>query len=325
MRKIALLGVAILVFVVVWQFVPPLTDVPLIPQTLNLRRSAWISVEWVMESHTDAEIDAFAAELTTYEIQEVYLYVSYLRVDGIFNPTYDHALALTKRLHTIVPQIRLLAWIGVPIQGIDTNGRHINRLENPQIRADIAEFSAMMVTDFGFDGVHLNAEMAQDSDSHYLNLLNEIRAALPQGAFLSVTAHAIRMDRVVTLTPYPMVAHHWTPEYLWTVASHVDQITLMAYDSGLPFPADYRNWVAYQVKMSAYVLANSGTELVIGLPTSEEWTPSHQTQAETFSNALYGLRGGLNEQLDATTVAGVAIYPYWETSPQEWQALTDSF
>ncbi|MCU0465261.1 MAG: glycosyl hydrolase family 18 protein [Anaerolineae bacterium] len=289
------------------------------PESVTFRRGAWIGIEWAMEPHTSAEISAFATELQARRITDAYLYVSYLRADGEFNPTYDHARALTDQLRTLVPDIRLLAWVGIPIQ-IDG----VNRLPNPAIRAQIAEFAAFIVAELGFDGIHLNAEMAENGDANYLALLAEIRAELPEGTFFSVTAHALRQTHPVTLTPYPVIAHHWTPEHWRAVAALVDQIALMVYDSGLPFPADYRRWAAYQVRESAALMAGSRAELVIGLPTSEEWTPSHQTQAETLFDGLYGLLEGLSALGESSSVTGIAIYPYWETTPDEW-ALLDNF
>ena len=93
----------------------------------------------------------------------------------------------------------------------------------------------------------------------------------------------------------------------------------MAYDSGLPFPRDYVNWLTYQAEKSAAALEDTPGELIIGLPTSEEWTPSHQTQAESLRVALAGLHAGISDRID-----GIAIYPYWETDDQEWRLIADS-
>jgi hypothetical protein len=90
----------------------------------------------------------------------------------------------------------------------------------------------------------------------------------------------------------------------------------MAYDSGLTFPRDYRAWMQYQTETSAAALANRDVELLIGLPVSEEWTASHQTQAETLNSALYGFRTGYQDK-----IAGIALYPYWELSQDEWQQI----
>ena len=86
----------------------------------------------------------------------------------------------------------------------------------------------------------------------------------------------------------------------------------MAYDSGLVFPRDYLNWMQFQVAASQRALDDAATELFIGASVSEEWTISHQTQAETLTLALAGIKAGLAARLD-----GIAIYPFWETDAQE--------
>lgn len=209
--------------------------------------------------------------------------------------------------------------MGVPISITNEDGHQIdNRLESVVIRSQIADFAEFTITGLGFDGFHLNAELIPDSDPAFLATLALIREQLPETAFFSTTAHALRPLRPVTSIPYPHAPHHWTPEFLSEVATHVDQIALMAYDSGLPFPRDYRSWISYQTEMSASALSDNDVDLLIGLPTSEEWTITHQTQAETLAHALYGFSNGFAAGID-----GIALYPYWEIDDSEWALIQD--
>jgi hypothetical protein len=318
-----LVGLALVAFAaVIAQFLPPDREAPVIAQPLGL--AAWIGIEWAMEPHTSAEIQQFAAELQSRRIRYGYFYVSYLKPDGTFNATFAHAADFTRTMREAAPEITLLAWIGVPIQGKNEAGETINRLENAATRQQIARFAAMTVRDLGFDGVHLNAEMAHDGDAAFLSTLSDIRRELPEGALLSTTTHALRLTRAVTFVPYPSAAHHWSTDYLRDVAALADQVALMAYDSGLPFPADYRRWMAYQVREATSALAGSSAQLIIGVPTSEEWTPSHQTQAETLNAALWGLQAGLAESTSPDRLNGIAVYPYWETSAGEWDQINQA-
>jgi hypothetical protein len=127
----------------------------------------------------------------------------------------------------------------------------------------------------------------------------------------------------VTIVPYPTIAHHWSDNYLREVANNADQIAVMAYDSGLFFPSDYRSWMIYQVQGIAQALAQLNISVLIGAPVSEEWTPSHNTTTEYLTNALYGIRAGLSGSAHPQVVDGVAIYPYWEVSADEWVALDE--
>ncbi len=95
----------------------------------------------------------------------------------------------------------------------------------------------------------------------------------------------------------------------------------MAYDSGLFFPSDYRNWMAYQVRTAAQALEGLRVHFLIGLPTSEENTPSHNITTEYLANALYGFYEGLRQSANPNTIDGIAIYPHWETDEAEWALL----
>lgn len=302
--------------IVVFVFVPPAPEDLSLGRT-DLRLSAWLSVSWSMTAPDAADLMELAERLSALRVDDVYVYVSYLLPDGSFNTTFDFAPAFVAALKRRAPDLRLLAWIGLPvtIDGFEP----ANRLASAEIRRTIADFSRSAVLEMGFDGVHLNAELVADGDGPLLETLAAIRDALPEGAFLSATAHPLRLHEPVTIVPYPAPAHHWTAAYFQDVARKVDQIVVMAYDSGLVFPRDYRNWMAYQVARSQEALSHESTELVIGASLSAEWTVSHQTQAETLELALAGMKRGMAERLD-----GIAIYPFWEMNQAQSQLIAGS-
>ncbi len=316
---VVLFGIFIvLVFIGNAQFAP-LPDPPPLPQGYRGDRAVWMGVNWSMAATDDATMAALADDLTRRGIDYAFVYVSYLRADGTFNPTYAYAAEFVSRLRLSAPDITLLAWIGVPLQLAGDESP--NRLTDATVRQTIATFAARTVTDLGFDGVHLNAERIPDNDPAFIQTLRAIRAALPDGAFLSTTAHALRLTEPVTAMPYPTVDHHWSSDYLRTVAREVDQAVLMAYDSGLFLPTDYRSWLRYQVQTSMTALEGVAVHFLVGLPTSEEWTWTHHVSAETLENAVYAVRQALAAGSDPSVVDGIAVYPYWETSINEWQTL----
>lgn len=315
---VCLTAVVIPMTVLLYLYLPPVVDVQL-PRT-DLRLAVWMGVTWSMDEHEPGRIRDLAEDLLVREVDDAYVYVSYLRADDRFNRTFEQAETFVAQLKRHAPGLRLLAWIGVPISVNRDDGTFsADRLQSAQIRERIARFSRFVVEELGFDGVHLNAELVANGDPKYLETLHQIRKYLPPEAFLSVTIHPLRLAKPVTAMPYPVLAHHWSPDYLKNVAARADQVVLMAYDSGLVFPRDYLNWVAYQTASSQEALLGVDTELVIGLPASEEWTPSHQRHAETLGNGLVGLRAGISEGVD-----GIGIYPYWETDAKEWQLIESS-
>jgi len=319
-RNFFLIIVVALAIVVVWQFSPPPQATA--PENFQPRIAVWMGVTWSMDAYSDEELQSLAGDLQAQGVDDAFVYVSYLTADDTFNATYEYAADFTRRMKHYAPEIRFFAWVGVPIS-ITTPDRTVieNRLTDPVILQNIANFAGRTITEMGFDGFHLNAELIPNEDDAFLQTLDEIRQALPEDVILTTTAHALRLEGFVTLTPYPTQAHHSTPAYLRKISQRVDQVALMAYDSGLFTPADYRAWMAYQVQESAAVFVDSDTELLIGVPTSEEWTRSHQLQAESLDNALSGFGAGLDAVDEIGSISGIAIYPYWETDEEEWDAL----
>jgi hypothetical protein len=320
-RRIGLYVVcALLIAGVVWFAAGwlPLSSAPPISQPL--RRAVWLGVEWAMDPHTNAEIVALTNALRSQRITDVYAYVSYLRDDDTFNPTYEEAADFTARFQALAPEIMLWGWVGVPMQ-VSPTGPVANRLDSAEVRALVSEFAAEVVGSLGFSGVHLNAEMIPNDDAAYLATLREIRAALPADSLLSVAPHALRLTENITSIPYPTQPHHWTPDYLQAVTAEVDQVAMMVYDSGLFLPADYRAWATYQVREVANALANTEAEVFIGLPVSQEQTPSHHVAAENLTQALHALAVGLSEAATPQTVTGIALYPYWEIDDAKWLLL----
>lgn len=319
-RRLAALGligvILLLLAVVVLLFAPPLPENLTLARP-DLRLATWLSVSWSLEAQDPVQLEALAGELKALGMDDVYVFISYLKADGSFNPTFDFASELVAALKRHAPELRAFAWIGLPVSL--PGAMPASQLRSTETRRTIADFTRFAVADLGFDGVHINAELIADGDGAFLELLAAIGDALPKGAYLSATAHPLRLDERVTSMPYPAVAHHWSAPYLRRAAQHVDQIVLMAYDSGLVFPRDYLHWTRYQVARSQEALSGISAELVIGASVSEEWTISHQTQAETLSLFLAGLKTGLAGRLD-----GIALYPFWELDKREMQLIASS-
>ncbi len=313
---------AVVLFWIFWQFSPPPLP-PDLPEDYQAARAVWLGVTWVMDFHTDDEIQALAANLQAHHVRYVFAYISYLKPDATFNPTFEHAATFANRFHAAAPEIMLLGWLGVPTQITTPEGKYLeNRLDSKETRAAIASFSGQIVENWGFDGIHLDAEPIRTGDPTFINTLQAIREGIPVQSVLSIATPALQVTRAVTASPYPSSPYHWTPEYFRLAASYSDQMVVMAYDSGLFLPADYRNWMAYQVETAAAALDNDESQLLIGVPVSEEWTSSHLIHTEYLANALYGIQTALAESAVARrNIAGIAVYPYWEIDEREWDLL----
>lgn len=272
--------------------------------------AVWLDVEWVNEPHGAEEIIALADTLNRRQIRHVFAYASYLKPDGRFNPTYSHAAGFIQTLKATQPDFSVQAWIGLPL-------RYIN-LNDVAVREQVAEFCVGLVQEEGFNGIHLDPEPIPSDNIDVLNLLDEVRGALGPEPILSIATR--RIWPIFPDMQWPIVSQvAWSASYYREVARRVDQIAVMTYDSALPLPVLYRQWMRFQVIEISNAVDGTGVQLFFGIPTSEEKTWTHWPSAENMRSGLQGLIDGLNDaKAQAAAVTGVAIYPYWDTDKAEW-------
>jgi hypothetical protein len=280
----------------------------------------WLGVTWAMDPHPDEEIRLLGEHLREHHIRDVYVYVSYFRTDtNEWNETFDYAGDFVGTLKEAHPDARVFGWLGVPINAED--GTY--RLDSETVQARVAQF-AKRTAEFGFEGVHLNVETILDGNEDYLVLLEAVRDELPEDTVLSVSVppdwNPGRAD--VPAGEYADEGMAWDGAYKQEVGARVDQVVLMAYNSGLESPADYETWMAYQVEAFAGALGglpdDIDVELVVGVPTYAE-DAGHSEWAESLRAALNGVHDGLRRAGDdSAVVAGVALYAFWDTDAVEW-------
>jgi hypothetical protein len=72
----------------------------------------------------------------------------------------------------------------------------------------------------------------------------------------------------IPVGPYTTTDAHWSLEYKQQVAFLVDELAVMAYNSGLGLAADYQTWMAFQVTQYVSAVAplrEVQTRIVIGI------------------------------------------------------------
>ncbi|MCZ7542839.1 MAG: glycosyl hydrolase family 18 protein [Anaerolineae bacterium] len=289
------------------------------PEPAFVRNAVWLGVTWVNDPHADEEIRLLGEHLSANHVRYAYVYVSYLRVDRTeWNPTYDHARTFVRKLKAAAPDVQALAWLGVPARTED--GTY--RLDSAAVRRRVAQFAARTVEQFDFDGVHVNVESVLDGNDDLPLLLEQVRDEIGPDVLLSI---AVPPDWNPGLPEVPAgeaadVGAVWSTEYKQRVGALVDQVALMAYNSGLDTAADYETWVAYQVEQYSTALAglDNSVELIVGVPTYAE-DPGHDELAESLRAALDGVRDGLQRAGPASSVVGgIGLYAFWDTDAVEW-------
>jgi hypothetical protein len=272
--------------------------------------AVWLGVEWVNEPHDPGEIAALADVLTKQQIRYVFVYATYMKPDGQFNPTYAYAAEFVQTLKAVNPDLNVQAWIGLPLTYVD--------LSDAFARKKITRL-CVDLTEEGFDGIHLDPEPISSNDLNVLALLDEVRDTLGPEFALSIATR--RIWPIFPNVQWPIVGQvAWHASYYQEIASRVDQIAVMTYDSAMPLACLYRHWTRFQVIKISRAVGGTGVQLFFGIPTSEETTWTHYPWAENIRSGLKGVIDGLNDAGSRpTVVTGVAIYPYWETDEAEWR------
>ncbi len=291
----------------------------------------WIGTEWTYEERNTQEIFALTERLKRHKIGVVYAWVSWLQVDLTWRgeqsfPNIQNFVSLFREQY---PEAVLYAWISLPN---DTAGVPY-RIDNPLVQDAVAVFSQRAVEEFGFDGVMLNIEQVWNNDQNYLATLRAVRQAIGSESLLAVAVPPdwSPIGAGIPVPPLIVPGTVWEGDYKRSVALLVDQIMVMAYNSGLSVPGDYTLWTAYQVQTFAEAIAELGagalgTEIMIGIPTYGAEPPGHDPVVENVITAVEGVKLAVEQSEDAADfVRGIALYAGWETDDQEWTDFMNSW
>lgn len=290
------------------------------PSPVRSHNAAWLGLEWVNQPNDDATIAQLADDLRTRHIDTVFVYASYLRDDGTFNPTHSHAVSFISQVKRTYPELSVQGWIGLPLSGSAALSgiRGYVDLTDPQTRGMIATFCSALITEGQFDGIHLDPEPVRSEDANVLALLEDVRSAIGREAVLSIAARRIVPAGLNRASGW-LEQWAWSAAYYREVSRRVDQVAVMTYDSAIPVAPLYRWFTRGQVMATTQALQDEAVELYMGVPTSEERTLTHWPSAENMTSGLLGVTDGLADPGSRPSVlTGVAIYPEWETDALEW-------
>lgn len=275
------------------------------PLPADTRNGAWLTRAWWAEETwwTDSSRDRsaydgdddrarLAVKLHSLRIHDWYVHACPAGPDGR-PPAIDDDAA--RALVAVNTGGQVLAWVG----GVLHESCHPSEAA---WRARFAAGCADLVTRTGVAGIHLNIEPCPSWEPGYLELLTELRAALPPDSRLSVAAY----PPPTRWQPAPEV--HWELPFITAVSERVDDMAVMAYDTGLRLAKPY---TALMAAWTREVLAASACPVRIGLPAYDDaWAPWHDPQVENLTYAIPGLSAGLGES-PPPTYAGWAVYAEW--------------
>jgi hypothetical protein len=299
-----------------WGWVSPEISGTGCPLTQN---GAWISVDWTSRPVDPTAVEQLAEDAKARHIHYLFPFATYVRSDGTFSPSYDHAAEFVSQFRSFNQETRLLAWIGIPLR--NDGGLGIEGwvdLSGAETRQEIISFVVDLLDGARFDGVHLNAETVINGNPDYLLLLDETKSAIGPSRILSIAGNDWKP---FVLSSVPFVgSHKWSDAYYRSIVERVDQVATMTYDSFAPLPALYRLWLRQQIRGISRTLEHSDVELLIGVSISRERTLTHRPNAENMSNGLAGICAAVAVPSKlGHRPQGVALYAAWEADVTDWQ------
>jgi len=277
----------------------------------------WLGHKWVgKEQKRDAYI-RLAARLRRHRITDVYVHVGPLKGDGAINPSrFPAAKTLVQELRAGAPRVRLHAWIGQ----VEARGGGPLDLSKSSVRVNVWRTAGRFL-ELGFDGIHYNIEPST-GNAHFLDLLAATRRMTRRrGRILSVAADELEpLPGMAWLTRVlGMQGGYWSKSYYRAVIDNVDQIAVMSYDTMLPAAWMYTGFVAWQTARIRR-LTKGRAQLLMGVPSYNEWRLSFNPGAENVRSALVGVRKGMGLRAKDDFIGfGIAIYADWTTDEKEWR------
>jgi hypothetical protein len=286
----------------------------------------WVERAWVAEPHSDEEHGRLSARLQQSQISDVLVVVGPLDGQGTAPPgRTPRAGAFADAVHRGAPGTRVLAALG---QRLPSAGGPL-RLYDRGVREAIVA-AARDYLDLGYDGIHYDIGPVRPGDRDLLDLLDRTRELTAgRGAVVSVALEQLQAHPAVASLVMPVVRSYAEPDavYLSAVADRVDQLVIMAYDSGLPTRSSFAAYVAWQTERTARIVSDRVT-LFMGVPTTDGEPRDHQRRAETPGAALHGLRRGI-DALGGPAVTGrpigAALHAGWTTSEEDWRTWLDEW
>lgn len=278
----------------------------------------WLGHAWVAGGATQAQVAGLAAKLHGTGIRDLFVHVGPLADDGGLDPAKAPAAnRFAAQVHALIPGARLQAWLG---DELAPSGRM--DLEDPATRARIVA-SARQVLARGFDGVHLDLEPVGDADPGYLALLSTLRPVVhAAGGVLSVSAEQVEPLPGTRWAMEAAEGHSswWSAGYLRQVASRVDEVALMSYDTALWSGDAYAGFVRDETQIALQAVP-ANVALLIGVPAFHDAHDlGHSSSAETVAAALRGVRLGLAGPAPRDRDFGVALYVDFAATPADWAA-----
>lgn len=291
----------------------------------------WLGAEWTHEARPADQMARLVGRLHENNIGTVYARVSWLRDDLTWaghaeqNDGFDAVRESVQRFavqfKTMYPEVTLYGWVDFPVN----RGPQGYRLNDPAAQAAVADFSLVILTELGFDGVFLNVSpVLEPNADDFVGLLQRIKLKVGDNGPVAVAVPPDYTPAAENVPQSPLYAPGtaWSKQFKQRVALLTDEIALTPYSTGLNDRLAYVDWLAYQVESYARAVAELDTsaQIVVGIPTYDSDPPLQNASVENISAALEGVEKGMELAGGASQyVGGVALFAEWTTDDTEWR------
>lgn len=305
------------------------------PAPLPLNNAIWLDGAWTFGDLESDRLRAFADRLIENQIGTAYAYVSSLGIDnrwsgglqskGSFMDSRSVVADFARAFKSQNEELRVYGWIEIwtHLDNVDNY-----RLDDTNLHSNIADFSRLLVSQLGFDGILLDVKPLFSDNDDLIRLIGSVKAAagLHTPIAVAVTADLtppeLRAQNIGSIAPGTM----WSTSFKKKVMAAADEVVLLMYQSYRQEPLNYVNWVAYHVETYVNAMEDE-TDILVSIPDYSGASTAHNPQVETMARALDGVSKGLR-QLDEgkrSLLTGVAIYADEQLSQSDWDIFRKSW
>jgi hypothetical protein len=254
-------------------------------------RATYLPHGWIATNKSSAYIEnavrSLAAEGFTHQLHNL----GFLDATGRVPSTEYAGLARWIQVSRQVdPSQGIILWVS------GSESDHVNRTER---HAEIARWLRATVDAYGVDGILLDLEPFGRDNPRFLSLLAAVRQELGD-TWLGVNGPP---------------NGRWSGAFLAQLASSVDAMSPMFYDTTLTDPAQYTELV--RSELARYLAAVGGDAAVLPSLPAYSANPWHDPRVENIATAAAGIGALTGER-----PGGAAVYWWWEfdeTARLQWR------
>lgn len=292
------------------------TGEPAVTAHTRGRDALWLGHAWVDGRKSQTDVAALAKQLSDGNIRDLFVHTGPLSDDGSLGRELSpRASWFVAAMHRTLPGVQVQSWLGDMVAPAYDALHMADRATRDRVAASVTQ-----MLDLGFDGVHFDLEPVRSGSPDYLTLLDRTRP-------ITASRHAVLSVSTPQLEPLPGAHHvgailtgngkYWSQTYFAEVASKVDQLAVMSYDTWMPTRSLYSGYVARQTTMALEVTPPQ-VDLLMGVPAFRADGIGHHATAETVAAAVRGIRLGLSRAAPDRRQFGAALYVDFAATANDW-------